>query len=324
MYKKETEEFRKRVAESELTRTYNSQQTEDEDEEEEFDTENCTEIQTGAIDSSQQSDSEHTNKKDPENEQDPQKEAERLLDKRRQEELEQILYEESQVPVGNVMVLVTLFIVVLGINLLKGGGAFKSPFGIECGSRGFWVANFIMLGWIVVVSLLVRAYLVRRWEQKQRCGYQYCEGDLQWDGRATIVYPFICCFAGFFAGMFGVGGGIVKGPLMLAMNVHPAVSSASSACMILFTSFTATTSFIVFGLLVQDYAAVCLVIGFVATIAGQLGLAYLAKKAQRNSYIAFSIGGVVFLSAFLMTVQSLLSMAEGEKHHAGGICGKGD
>jgi uncharacterized membrane protein YfcA len=102
--------------------------------------------------------------------------------------------------------------------------------------------------------------------------------------------------------MFGVGGGIVKGPLMLAMNVHPAVSSASSACMILFTSLT----------------------GFIATVLGQVGLSYLIRRAKRNSYIAFSIGAVVLLSAFLMTIQSLPSMAWGETHHAGGICGKGD
>jgi uncharacterized membrane protein YfcA len=112
---------------------------------------------------------------------------------------------------------------------------------------------------------------------------------------------------------------------MLAMGVHPAVSSASSACMILFTSFTATTSFVVFGLLVSDYAVACLVLGFFATIVGQIGLGILMKKAGgRNSFIAFSIGGVVLLSAVLMTIQSLLSLAEGEKHHAGGICGKGD
>lgn len=120
------------------------------------------------------------------------------------------------------------------------------------------------------------------------------------------------------------GGGIVKGPLMLAMGVHPAVGSASSACMILFTSFTATTSFIVFGLLIPDYAWALLIVGFLATFAGQIGLSYLMRKAQRNSYIAFSIGGVVLLSAFLMTIQSMLSMAAGEKHHSGGICGKGD
>ena len=94
--------------------------------------------------------------------------------------------------------------------------------------------------------------------------------------------------------------------------------------MILFTSFTATTSFVVFGLLVPDYAVICLAIGFFATLAGQIGLGYIMKKAQRNSYIAFSIGGVVLLSAILMTIQSLLSMAEGEQHHSGGICGKGD
>jgi len=108
------------------------------------------------------------------------------------------------------------------------------------------------------------------------------------------------------------------------MGVHPAVSSASSASMILFTSFTATTSFVAFGLLVFDYGVVCLLVGFVATFVGQIGLTYLMKKAQRNSYIAFSIGGVVLLSAFLMTIQSMISMASGEKHHSGGICGKGD
>jgi len=111
---------------------------------------------------------------------------------------------------------------------------------------------------------------------------------------------------------------------MLAMGVHPAVSSASSSCMILFTSFTATTSFVVFGLLVPDYAVVCVLVGFIATWVGQVGLYYLMRRAQRNSYIAFSIGVVVLLSAFLMTIQSMLSMASGEKHHSGGICGKGD
>jgi hypothetical protein len=92
--------------------------------------------------------------------------------------------------------------------------------------------------------------------------------------------------------------------------------------MILFTSFTATTSFFVFGLLDRTYAPVFFTIGVVATYFGQIGLSMLMKRAQRNSYVAFSIGGVVFLSAVLMTIQSLLSMAEGEHQSSGGICGK--
>jgi len=240
------------------------------------------------------------------------------------EELKLILQEETVTPVVNLKILGIMFVVVLFINLIKGGGAFRSPLGIRCGSTSFWMANALMLAWILIVSFIARAHLVQRFQLKERAGYKYVEGDIQWDARATVVYPGICCLAGFFAGMFGIGGGIVKGPLMLTMGVHPAVSSASSACMILFTSFTATTSFVVFGLLIWDYATVCLCIGFLATIVGQLGLSYLMKKYQRNSYIAFSIGGVVLLSALLMTIQSLVSMAEHKHHHSGGICGKGD
>ena len=204
MYKKESEELRKQAAtESELTKTFNAQKAEQEQEEEEDDDDdeaqkvehNAVSEETGTKQKEQESENENEN-----DQEDPKHEAELILEERRREELEQILYEEKQVPVANVMVLVTLFVVVLGSNLLKGGGAFPSPLGIECGSSGFWIANVLMLGWIFVVSVFVRGYLVRRWEQKSRCGYRYCEGDIQWDGRATIVYPFLCCFAGFFAG----------------------------------------------------------------------------------------------------------------------------
>ena len=123
----------------------------------------------------------------------------------KKEQLAQILEEERIVPKTNIQILVVMFIVVLAMNLLKGGGAFRSPIGIVCGSKSFWIANALMLGWIITISLFVRAYLVNRYRIKHRVGYQYVEGDIKWDPRATIVYPSVCCLAGFFAGMFGVG-----------------------------------------------------------------------------------------------------------------------
>jgi hypothetical protein len=117
--------------------------------------------------------------------------------------LEKILEEERVTPMFNVKVMVGLFVVVLAMNLLKGGGAFPSPIGITCGSQEFWIANFIILGWIILISIYVRNYLVKRNTLKQRIGYKLVQGDIQWDERATVVYPGICCLAGFFAGMFG-------------------------------------------------------------------------------------------------------------------------
>jgi uncharacterized membrane protein YfcA len=120
---------------------------------------------------------------------------------------------------------------------------------------------------------------------------------------------------------FGIGGGIVKGPLMLAMGVHPAVASATSACMILFTSFTASTTFAVYGMLVKDYAIVFLVLGLVSTAFGQKVMSRIVKKTKRNSYIAFSIGTSVLLSALLMTMQSVMHMMSDKvDEEFSGIC----
>lgn len=103
----------------------------------------------------------------------------------------------------------------------------------------------------------------------------------------------------------------MKGPLMLALGVHPAVASATSACMIFFTSSTAVLSFMVFGLLTVDYAVAFLLVGFISTLVGQSAISLLMQKNKRHSYIAFSIGIVIALSAVCMTAESFLAYQEG-------------
>jgi len=135
------------------------------------------------------------------------------------------------------------------------------------------------------------------------------------------------CFASKFflvyVNRFGIGGGIVQGPLMLAMGVHPAVASATSACMILFTSFTATTTYAIHGILIHDYAIACTVLGVMSTAVGQLVMSNLLKNTNRNSYIAFSIGIVILISALLMTLQTVLHdlMSDNMNKTSSGICG---
>ena len=190
MYRKETQLLR----ESELTRMVHEQ--------DETEAEEAGDVLLDNMDQPEDDNGEEGEKTEPAPESFEQKEA-LLAEQRRKEELAKIIEEERHTPQGNLKILVTLFVVVLTINLLKGGGAFPSPLGIRCGSNGFWMSNVAMLGWIVIISLMCRNYLVQRCDLKERCGYKYVEGDIKWDRRATWVYPSICCFAGFFAGMFG-------------------------------------------------------------------------------------------------------------------------
>lgn len=235
--------------------------------------------------------------------------------------LSRILEEERHVPARNVYSVVGIFLVVLILNILKGGGAFPSPLGIECGSLSFWLADVTIALGIVVVSWNARSSLLQRTRQKQEAGYQYLDCDIEWSATSTLVYPLLSCTAGFVAGLFGIGGGIIKGPLMLALGVHPAVAAATSACMILFTSFTATSSFAVYGLLIEDYAILCLIMGFVATLLGQVIMSMILEKYQHNSYIAFCIGCVVLLSAICMTLESAIGMLQsGGSRRYSGLC----
>jgi hypothetical protein len=239
-------------------------------------------------------------------------------------ELEKLLEEESHTPTDKVAVISIMVVVVMALNLLKGGGAnsFPSPLGIECGSTGYWLVTASVIGWVLAISFWARNELIAKWKLKSRIGYKYIAGDVEWNERNTIVYPCLCFFAGFFAGMFGIGGGIVKGPLMLQMGVHPLVASATVAVMIMFTSVAATTMFIAFGTLIWDYAWFFFVVGLLTTVVGQFGVSYLVEKYKRYSYVTMSIGAVVALSTVLMAVQSVFSLVDSQKSGSStsGIC----
>ena len=145
----------------------------------------------------------------------------------------------------------------------------------------------------------------------------------------------------------------VQVPLMLRLGVDPRVASATSSTMILYTSFTALTSFYVFGLIIYDYALVGFVVGVLVTVIGQVttrrrhsefqsctdffvrtladamllyvqvGLTMLIKKLGRDSLIVFCVAAVVGVSAILMGTHSFISMAESEIDLSfGTLCGE--
>jgi uncharacterized membrane protein YfcA len=238
----------------------------------------------------------------------------------------EVVHEEKFTPRHKISAVVCIFSVFIFLNIMVGGGSFKSPWDITCGSVAFWVVEVIMIAFLIASAWAAQTYLVARHEIKEFVRFDYVHGDIKWDARSAIIYPAVFIAAGLFAGMFGIGGGIITVPIMLAMGVHPSVVSATSSAMIFFTSFSSCTSYIVFGLLLEDYAAAGFTVGFFAAMLGQklMKQARQAKSAsgrdfERNSYIAFVIGGVVMVSAVLMTIQYVFMIVD-EPDPDGGLC----
>ena len=240
----------------------------------------------------------------------------------------ELLQEEKVTPRAKIIALCSMFSVLIFLNVMVGGGAFQSPWGIICGSVAFWVVEVIMGAFLISSAWIAQTYLVYRHQMKELVRFDFVRGDIRWDSRGAVMYPLLFCATGLFAGIFGIGGGMISVPLLLAMGVHPMVATATSSCMILFTSFSSVTSFAIFDLILWDYAAVCIFVGFFPTLLGQL-LMQRARTAgqhngenfERNSIIAYAIGGVVLLSALLMTIQYVLSIVKfNDNEDTGGIC----
>mmetsp|Transcript_26303 Transcript_26303/g.72263 ORF Transcript_26303/g.72263 Transcript_26303/m.72263 type:complete len:502 (+) Transcript_26303:281-1786(+) len=60
-----------------------------------------------------------------------------------------MLEQEKFTPRGKVLALVGKFSVLMFLNITLGGGAFRSPWGIQCGGVAFWVVHIIMIAFLI-------------------------------------------------------------------------------------------------------------------------------------------------------------------------------
>lgn len=63
-----------------------------------------------------------------------------------------LLEQEKVTPRSKVIALLLKFFVINFLNITLGGGAFDSPWGIECGSVAFWVVHVIMIAFLIATG----------------------------------------------------------------------------------------------------------------------------------------------------------------------------
>lgn len=203
-----------------------------------------------------------------------------------------------------------LYIGTLVLTVIRGGGNFH--YFVECGTASFWGVSLAVIPFCLFFCWYYRELLLADPERS----------NIKWDRVNTVKYPLVCSVAGLFAGLFGVGGGIVKGPLMLAMGVQPKVASATAATMIFFTSSAACVSFAVFGTMDAEYGIPLFCMGFVCTVMGQIVVAQLFKN--RQAPIVFSIAVVILVSSLLIGLetgmQTLKSLRDGDLWKIDPLC----
>lgn len=197
---------------------------------------------------------------------------------------------------------------------------------VRCGSLSYWLLVSAVVPPSLLVALTARTRLVKEHELRSSGapGWpRYERGDVQWTRRASLAIPAISTLAGVVAGFFGVGGGIVKGPLMIALHVAPEIAAATSITMILFTSSAASVVYLSFGV-PNDYALCLFALGAAFTAVGQVAVTRAVKKLGRPSIIVITMAAMMAVSAVVVFYEAESLTREAVMEHAlgkhGHIC----
>jgi len=204
-------------------------------------------------------------------------------------ELQIILLNERRPPFVKLLVLGLSWVIVLIISFAKGGHGNPSLIGIKPCTPWYWVMTVLPFPVLIAFSAGIAYTLIQKHNAKVRLGYKFQEGDVHWTPKNVILYPFIAAFAGCVAALVGIGGGMIKGPLLLGLGLNAHVATSTSSFMIVFTASMSCIQYFLFDRLPLDYAGLLGFTGFLASIVGQLLVGIPARRFKVTFVVIFTI-----------------------------------
>ncbi|CAM0913731.1 unnamed protein product [Alopecurus aequalis] len=160
-------------------------------------------------------------------------------------------------------------------------------------STWYWILSFLQLPVSVGVSMYQAVCLMQgkrvisSRENKQTSPKAY----------QLLVYCSFGVTAGVLAGLLGVGGGAVMGPLFLELGIPPQVSSATATFAMMFSSSIAVVEYYLLHRFPVPYALFFTGLAFLAAIVSQRASRKLINLLGRASFIIFILSIVIFISA---------------------------
>lgn len=96
--------------------------------------------------------------------------------------------------------------------------------------------NFMFI--LICVGYTTSAIKMNRFEQRLRRKYNvnYDPNEINYDGSGLLKLLTVSFFGGWVSGALGLGGGSIYNPSLLAMGVHPKVSSATGMYLVMFSA----------------------------------------------------------------------------------------
>lgn len=158
--------------------------------------------------------------------------------------------------------------------------------------------------WIIIAKIVKK-----RSDRRRNCpGYVPLENDLVWDEKFMAKFPAYALGAGCAAGLLGIGGGMILGPIFMAVDMEPRCATSASAFSILWTAGSGTILWIFSGNLGWQLMLWMMCFGFASGQIGQRLVDGVLKKTGRPSYVIFLLGSIIAMACIAMVTSGIATV----------------
>ena len=172
----------------------------------------------------------------------------------------------------------------------------------------YWVLMCAFLIVVIIYDYFIYSHIENEYNYRKIINFPYDERDINWTNKTIIKLCLIGFLAGFIAGVIGIGGGVVLGPILLDLGIHPVVGTVTTNMLVLITSSSTTFQFILFKMLNLEYGIICIIFSALGSYCGTYLVNNYVKKTGKQSFIVLILFCVVIISAIVLPLSSLLNI----------------
>lgn len=183
----------------------------------------------------------------------------------------------------------------------------------KCSSL-YWILVILFIIIVLVFDYFIIFHIEKEFNYRRTINFPYDSKDISWTRSTIIKLCFIGFMAGFIAGIIGIGGGVVLGPILLDLGIHPIVGTVTTNFLVLITSSSTTFQFILFKMLNFEYGFFCIIFSALGSYCGTYLVNNYVKNTGKQSIIVFILFLVVVISAIVLPLSSLFNIIEDYKN----------
>ena len=177
----------------------------------------------------------------------------------------------------------------------------------KCSSL-YWILVILFIIIVLLFDYFVIIHIEKEYSYRRTINFPYDSKDINWTRETIIKLCFIGFIAGFIAGTIGIGGGVVLGPILLDLGIHPIVGTVTTNFLVLITSSSTTFQFILFKMLNYEYGFFCIIFSALGSYCGTYLVNTYVKRTGKQSFIVLILFFVVVISAVVLPLSSLLNI----------------